>query len=71
MADPPQFHFPVGKETEHSIKLLYKFFCNNLFLGQWELARSCIARLNDEKAWLKVDIRNILTDIINYPFSRR
>ncbi|XP_076098495.1 uncharacterized protein LOC143068375 isoform X2 [Mytilus galloprovincialis] len=70
MADPPQFHFPVGKETEHSIKLLFKFFCNNLFLGQWELARSCIARLNDEKAWLKADIRKILTDIIYYPFSR-
>lgn len=65
------FTFPVGKENEHSVKLLFKFFCNNLYLGQWELARACISRLHSEKQHLTVAIRDVLIDIVKYPYCRR
>lgn len=64
--------FPLGKERDYSMKLLFKFFCNNLYLGQWELARSCIKQLHEE-AFLKdgANITDILIDVAEYPNGRR
>ena len=67
----PSFTFPVAKEKEHSVQLLYKFFCNNLYLGQWELARACISRLHVEKQLISTEIRDVLLDIVEYPYNRR
>lgn len=38
-------HHPFGKENTVSGQQLFVSFCNNLYLGQWELARSCAQKL--------------------------
>jgi hypothetical protein len=37
---------PFGRENEFSLKLLNKYFFNNLYLGQWEAAKACFRALN-------------------------
>ncbi|KAL5009258.1 hypothetical protein ScPMuIL_014839 [Solemya velum] len=63
--------FSPGKEREYSMKLLFKFFCNNLYLGQWELARACLKQLHEESSLIDGSkITDILTDIAEYPNGR-
>ena len=54
---------PFGRENEVSLKSLYQFFCNNIYLGQWELARACIKELNDQCDLLGIDIKDTLKDL--------
>lgn len=61
----------VGEEKEHSWKLLYQAFCNNLYLGQWELAKSCIAQLHEEGEASGVRIVDVLRDVASHPYNRR
>lgn len=37
---------PFGRENEFSLKLLNKYFFNNLYLGQWEAAKASFRALN-------------------------
>ncbi|CAL1527591.1 unnamed protein product [Lymnaea stagnalis] len=61
-------------DTEWRSKIddLFKFFCNHVFLGQWELARTAIPTLlkefdKDERNTTFIDI---LKAVIDYPFSQ-
>ena len=61
--------FPFGEEKSVSIQKLFTFFCNNLHLGQWGLARSCVTRLYEESELLQVDIRELLRNIAENPIG--
>lgn len=55
--------------NDDSRKMLFKHFCNNLYMGQWELARSSAKHVlpsGDNLAYSE-----ILEDIIKQPFNRR
>ena len=54
-----------------SVKNLFKFFCNNLYLGQWQLAKASLEQLNREKEVTSVPIAEVLKDVATYPFNRR
>ena len=62
-------------EKEHKTKLkdLFKFFCNHVFLGQWELAKSAIPRLVEElkQSDVNIDFLEMLMGIAEFPFSQR
>lgn len=60
-------------EREKKIDDLYKFFCNNVFLGQWELAKTAIPTLVKEldKSGSNIDFIQVLINISDYPFSQR
>ncbi|KAL3872697.1 hypothetical protein ACJMK2_035906 [Sinanodonta woodiana] len=58
--------FPLGHEKEFSQHLLYRFFCNHLYLGQWELANACIQQLHSGS----VSIQDVLQDVARYPYNR-
>ncbi|KAK6181134.1 hypothetical protein SNE40_009062 [Patella caerulea] len=60
----------VERAERDSIKLLYKCFCNNLQLGQWEVARSCIQQLKEKEAIIGCDINDILTEIAENPYQQ-
>ena len=62
-----------NKEKEHteSVKLLYKFFSNNLLLCQWESARACVEQLRKEGSVIRLDIDGILENVATYPFCKR
>ncbi len=53
-----------GNEYQTSIKQLFQFFCNNISLGQWESAKACLDQLISSKDVLKLDLNQLLTDII-------
>lgn len=52
-----------------SSQILYKFFCNNLRLGQWELARACIETLVGRNDKCGEQVKEILKDIIEEPLT--
>ena len=62
---------PFGREDEVSCEQLFKFFCNNLHLGQWELARACIPQLHKQKSALHGNVENVLDDVIGNPYGYR
>ncbi|GFO26040.1 Zinc finger fyve domain-containing protein 26 [Plakobranchus ocellatus] len=50
---------------------LLKSFCNNVFLGQWELARACLTSLVKEQHILSGhQVTDIVLKISNFPFSQ-
>lgn len=49
--------------------LLFRHFCNCLYLGQWELAKACGQLLQDSDEGQSV--HKILHDIAQQPFNRR
>ena len=59
----------IGKTQ--SIKYLFRFFCNNLYLGQWQLAKSSLQQLYVEQSTTSFPITDILKDVATYPFNRR
>ena len=63
--------FPFGNEQGESVRLLFRFFCNNLYLGQFELVRACVAQLAAQGPQFGVDIGQILKQIVEYPYERR
>lgn len=62
---------PFGCENEVSVRQLFTFFCNSLYLGQWELARACVAELHQQKDLLQIDICAILRNIAENPYGYR
>ncbi|GAB1601368.1 finger FYVE domain-containing 26-like [Argonauta hians] len=66
----PSQAYPFGNELKESVRLLFKFFCNNIFLGQFELARACISYLASHGGPYGVDVGNILKQIVEYPYGR-
>lgn len=56
-------------EGSLSGQLLYKFFCNNIRLGQWELARACIETLLRKDGKYGKPISELLKDIIEEPLA--
>ncbi|XP_035827727.1 zinc finger FYVE domain-containing protein 26 [Aplysia californica] len=59
-------------EQKTKLKDLFKFFCNHVFLGQWELAKSAIPKLIKElrHSDVNVDFIEMLIDISEFPFSQ-
>ena len=75
---PPEGHgkggrleHPFGRENEVSLRQLFNFFCNNLQLGQWELARACIDELHGQRELLQVSVRDKLRSIAENPYGYR
>ncbi|XP_069118425.1 uncharacterized protein [Argopecten irradians] len=62
--------FPYKEERRYSVKRLFRYFCNNLNLGQWEVARTCLHQLHHESKLIGRNIREILRDIIENPYHR-
>lgn len=59
----------TGKDK--SIQNLFRFFCNNLYLGQWQLAKGSLVRLHTKGEAGGIPISEVLKDVASYPFSRR
>ena len=55
--------FPFGQEYETSTHQLFTSFCNNLHLGQWELARSYAQQLRDRRDVTGKDIDAIFISV--------
>ena len=51
--------YPFGREHEASTQLLFRSFCNNLFIGQFEWARASIQELHDQRSFLRCQVKNI------------
>ena len=68
-----QQQHPFGKEEQVSREQLFVSFCNNLYLGQWELARACAQRLDKLKtneSDENVNITEVLKAVVRYPYCR-
>ena len=66
-----ELQHPFGRENEISAQQLVTFFCNNVYLGQWELANACIHELESQKEILGVDVVEILREISCVPYGYR
>ncbi|CAG5123694.1 unnamed protein product, partial [Candidula unifasciata] len=62
----------VSAQWQEKIEDLFKFFCNNVFLGQWELAKTAIPTLIKELKTSKanIDFAQVLINVSEYPFSQ-
>ena len=56
-----------GKEIETSIHQLFNYFCNNINLGQWQIAKACLKSLDSNRKNFKFDFNQILMDLIENP----
>lgn len=56
-----------GKEIETSFQQLFIYFCNNINLGQWQVAKACLKQLDANKKSFKYDLDSVLSDIIENP----
>jgi zinc finger FYVE domain-containing protein 26 len=56
-----------GKEIETSFQQLFIYFCNNINLGQWQVAKACLKQLDANKKSFKYDFDSVLSDIIDNP----
>jgi len=56
--------YPFGREHEVSVQLMFRDFSNNLFLGQFELARASLGELNKNKTMLSNSVVGILENLI-------
>ena len=63
--------YPFGKEYEVSAFQLFTSFCNNLHLGQWELARSSIFQLRNQRKLLDRNIDQTIRTISENPTGYR
>lgn len=60
-----------GKEIETSIHQLFNYFCNNINLGQWQIAKACLKQLDANRKNFKFDFNQILLDLIETPETYR
>ena len=63
--------YSFGREYEVSTFQLFTSFCNNLHLGQWELARSSIDQLRLGRDLMGIGIDYILGNIAENPTGYR
>jgi len=50
-----------------NLEQLYQTFCNQIHLGQWELAKTCLQILHQKRLQLNTNLEEFLTDIIRNP----
>ncbi|OWF55424.1 Zinc finger FYVE domain-containing protein 26 [Mizuhopecten yessoensis] len=62
--------FPYKEERRYSVERLFRYFCNNLYLGQWEVARACLQQLHREGQLIGRNIKDFLRDITENPYER-
>ncbi|XP_070571338.1 zinc finger FYVE domain-containing protein 26-like isoform X2 [Ptychodera flava] len=61
---------PFGNEAVVSTEQCFLFFCNNLSLGQWELASSCVTQLTEQTKGLRLtNVKDILKTVIECPYA--
>ena len=60
-----EHHF--GKEIETSTQQLFNYFCNNIYLGQWQAAKACLKQLFSSQTYFKFDLGLFITDLIENP----
>ncbi|XP_067942790.1 zinc finger FYVE domain-containing protein 26-like [Watersipora subatra] len=58
-----KYHF--GREHEASIQLLFRSFCNNLYIGQFELARASIKELHQQRSFLKYHVKDVFSKALD------
>ena len=63
--------FPFGKEEELSVNAQLTAFCNNVYLGQWEMARALADQLKQQNHNTLKDIHAIIQHIISRPDDTR
>ena len=68
MANAQDDH-PFGRENEVSLRKLWQSFCNHLYLGQWEFARSCISELHEQRELLGINVTDVLKKIARNPYG--
>ena len=56
-----------GREIETSQHQLFTYFCNNFYLGQWQMAKACLKQLHSSKTNFKFDLTTLLRDVIENP----
>ncbi|CAH1262608.1 ZFYVE26 [Branchiostoma lanceolatum] len=62
---------PFGREEEVAVGQLFVCFCNNVSLGQWELARACVEQLHNYREKTPCSIQDILKAIAEHPYDLR
>ena len=62
---------PYESRKQQSVENLFKFFCNNLYLGQWQLAKASLQQLHRERGATSQPISEVVKDVATYPFNRR
>ncbi len=73
ISNQQQRQHPFGQEEHVSAEQLFKSFCNNLYLGQWELARACGLRLSEIEDFERrrpQDITEVLKAVVRHPYHR-
>ena len=60
-----EHHF--GKEIETSTQQLFNYFCNHIYLGQWQAAKACLKQLFSSQAYFKFDLSLFVTNLIENP----
>ncbi|XP_019625924.1 PREDICTED: zinc finger FYVE domain-containing protein 26-like [Branchiostoma belcheri] len=66
-----KFSHPFGREEEVAVSQLFVCFCNNVSLGQWELARACVDQLHTHREKTPCNIQHILKAIADHPYDLR
>eukprot|EP00058_Branchiostoma_floridae_P025167 XP_002610657.1 hypothetical protein BRAFLDRAFT_65848 [Branchiostoma floridae] len=69
--DGKQSSHPFGREEAVAVSQLFVCFCNNVYLGQWELARACVEQLHRCREKTPCDIQDILKAIAQHPYELR
>ncbi|XP_078590684.1 zinc finger FYVE domain-containing protein 26-like isoform X2 [Branchiostoma floridae x Branchiostoma japonicum] len=69
--DGKQSSHPFGREEAVAVSQLFVCFCNNVSLGQWELARACVEQLHRCREKTPCDIQDILKAIAQHPYELR
>ena len=59
---------PFGRENEFALKLLSRYFFNNVYLGQWEAAKASLLELNAQQSLIPdFKTEDILYNIVERP----
>jgi len=57
--------YPFGREHEASVQLLFRSFCNYIYIGQFECAKACIETLHSEQKNLRYPVKDVLQKVVN------
>ncbi|XP_003797422.1 zinc finger FYVE domain-containing protein 26 [Otolemur garnettii] len=58
---------PFGKEEDASQKQLFRFFCECLRRGEWELAQACVPQLHEAQGDIPKRVEDILQALVVCP----
>lgn len=62
--------YPLGREKEESAKLLFQYFVDNVSIGRWEVAASCVEQLSLSAEYRK-KTQDVLKYVIENPYGKR